>query len=503
MSRLSRFFTWLGCSPTLPSNPKIDRIEPGLRAARFCAVMTTFVSTLYRLSPAFVQNLGVSWYGWKLRRREYNDDFFRSLAEFTAHERWSAADMQAWQEDRLRTLISHAYENVPYYRQVFDQRKLKPADVRSLADLPKLPTMSRDTVREQQERLLSRTVHKRSLPSGRTTGTSGSPLVLYWDNHLCAMKNVVDWRQKQWAGLKFGDRLAIFSGREVVPNSQKKPPFWRHNWALNHLFCSSFHMSPANLELYFEALKRFQPRALEGWPSAITILAGFLNSRGRTFPLSAVFSSSEPLLPTQRAAIEQAFACKVFDAYGMAERVVFATECEQHTSMHLNPDFGITELLGKDGRSAPAGQIGRIVATSLHNFAMPLIRYATSDVTALESGSCPCGRNWPQMQNITTRGAEIISTADGRYMPPGIFARIIDHVPGIAESQVIQDSRYLVRVRIVPRAQFGPEQRTALAAGFRHALGQGMDVEIETTATIERTPTGKFQFVKSHVPLEF
>ncbi|MEM2914925.1 MAG: hypothetical protein QXH91_05965, partial [Candidatus Bathyarchaeia archaeon] len=210
-----------------------------------------------------------------------------------------------------------------------------PSDIRSLADLPKMPLLTKEDVKKNIDMMISIKYKKRDLIHGHTSGTTGSPLDVFYDKHMVLMNNAVDWRQKAWAGLRLGERYAVILGRIVVPIYQRRPPFWRMNYIHNQLWLSAFHMSDENMVYYVEKLEKFAPKVIEGYPSTLYILASYLNRKGKTLPLKAVLTSSETLFSYQKEEIERAFQCRIFDFYGLAERVVFATECSAHDGKHL------------------------------------------------------------------------------------------------------------------------------------------------------------------------
>ncbi len=465
--------------------------------------MSSLIESIYSRSPVFVQNLGVSLYGLKLYLREYGPKFHRLLNEFEQHLNWTEADLRTYHEERLRALIKHSYENVPYYNNIMRAARLTPDDIKTQADIPKLPILTRKQVFENFDNLVARNTGRLDRIIGNTSGTTGSPLRLMWDRQACLVKTVVDWRQKRLAGLNPGDKIAIFLGRQVAPVSRTRPPFWRHNWILNHLFCSSFHLSPVNMPHYFDKLAKFKPRAIEGNPSSLSILAGYLNQRGETFPLHAVLTSSEPLLKTRREAIEKAFACKVFDSYGMSERVVFATECQEHSGKHINTDFGLVEIAVGTQSTNGDGRLGRIIATGLHNYAMPLIRYKTSDVTSLESNPCRCGQAFPIMSGVATRDQDIAVAPDGRYISASILDAVTHNLTSIAESQIEQEDLYHVIMRVVPRPSYNKRDEASIIDSLQQVFGPEVSVTVEIVESIARTASGKFRWVISKVPLGF
>ncbi len=285
---------------------------------------------IYNSSPVFIQNLMLNGYAFKIYKERYGSKFKKVMAELEKTQHYSQEEIDHYQSIRLIKLIQHAYATVPYYRELFDQVRLRPEDIRSKKDLTKIPVLTREDVRNHSSKLISQSYKLNQLVHGHTSGTTGSPLDFYWDINTCVYTNAVDWRQKNWAGVKYGDPIAVLLGRMIVPITNSSPPFWRMNYLHNQLWFSSFHMSEENLKCYIDKLKRFKPVAFEGYPSTVYILARYLASKNSTFPLKAVFTSSETLFPIQKEVIEKTFECKIYDFYGMAERVLFATECEAH-----------------------------------------------------------------------------------------------------------------------------------------------------------------------------
>jgi len=453
--------------------------------------------------PWPIQNIMVSMYGFMLRRREYGSEFKRIFSEFENRQWLPASEIQEYQNTKLAALIKHAYDTVPYYQRIMDERNLKPSDVTTTEDLVKLPILSRDDVRTHGDDLISRSFDKKDLILGHTSGTTGSPLEFFYDRSVCLHKNIIDWRQKSVGDIKFGDKIAFFLGRVVVPLHRKRPPFWRYNFAMNHLLFSSFHLSGDNVESYVKKLRSYKPAAIEGYPSTLFIVAKFLKAHNQTLPIKAIFSSSETLFPQQREVIEEVFETDLYDYYGLAERTLFATECEKHEGHHVNNDFGIIELLGPDGEHVAPGELGRIVTTGLHNYAMPLIRYRTSDITSIKSTACSCGRGFPLMDDVTTKEEDIITTKDGRLISSSILTHPFKPMVNIAESQIVQEDRDNITIKIIRRSGYSDEDSRHLIKELGMRIGTDIKINIEFVDSIDRTSAGKFRWVISKVPLEF
>ena len=249
-------------------------------------------------------------------------------------------------------------------------------------------------------------------------------------------------------------------------------------------------------------MERLDIQALEAYPSAAAVLARGLRDRNRTLPLRAVFLTSEPLLDMHRELIADRFACPVFDYLGAAERCMFAGECEQHEGMHLFDEFGVSEVLDDAGRPVAAGQSGRLVATSLHNYAMPFIRYEIGDALSLREAPCSCGRPLPLIDTLTTKSEDVIRLPDGRHIPPSVLTHAFKPLECIAESQVVQEALRRVVVHIVPRSDYAPEHQAALLASLRQRLGTDVDVSVRIVEEIPRGPRGKLRWVISEVSPE-
>lgn len=466
--------------------------------------MNPYAAALYRVAPIWGQNLLLTAYSAWLDRERYGGRY-AEYRDLLAKTEWhSRSDLEAYQDERLRTVVAHAYETVPFYRRRFDEQKLTPRDIRGRADLPKIPLLSREDVRQHFDQLRSRAVSRRALRTGHTSGTTGTPLTVGYDRETIWITYATFERHYRWAGARLargGDRVAVVRGNVIVPLEQRRPPFWRLNRVHNQLLLSSFHLSKENLPAYFEALARFRPAVLDGYPSTLYILAKYLQARGETFPLRAVVISSETLYDFQRETIEKSFACRAFDYYALAERVVFSGECDRHEGHHIAMEYGLAEVVDARGVPVARGSTGRLVGTSLHNLAMPLIRYVTNDVTALRAKPCSCGRGLDLMEDVTTKAEDTLTLRDGRLISPSVLTHPFKPLDCIEGSQIVQPDPDTVIVRIVPGPAYTTAHTRHLVDELQARLGQGVKIEVRMVDRLEHAANGKFKWVISHVPL--
>jgi phenylacetate-CoA ligase len=343
----------------------------------------------------------------------------------------------------------------------------------------------------------------RRLRLAHTSGTTGAPLACYWDESVDRATNAVLWAHRSWAGFEFGRPYVTMLGRLVVPPRQKMPPYWRTNRAWNQLFLSSFHLDESTAPAYLEAMRRFGPEALEAYPSTAYLLAAHLRARSETLPLRHVFTSAETLLPVQREMIQERFACRLLDYFGEAERVLFAGECPAGEGLHLFEGYGITEVTDDEGLPRPPGRSGHLVATGLHNFAMPLLRYRLGDVSARVPRPCSCGRTLPLIQAVTTKAEDIVVTPEGRYISSSVLTHPFKPMDNILASQIVQEERDRLTIRIVRRPSYTDQDSRILIEEFRKRVGPNMRIEIDFVSEIPRSARGKFRWVVSRVPLTF
>jgi phenylacetate-CoA ligase len=456
---------------------------------------------LYARCPIPIQNLVISHYGRRILRERFGAGFEETMAFLERSERLSSEEIEAYQNERLRAMARHAYETVPHYRDAMDARRLRPSDVRTIADLTKFPITTREDVVGNPDSFLSRAADRRRLRRATSSGTTGNPVTVDWDTGVSIMNNACLQRTRRWAGFEFGRPYATLMGRMVVPVRQTRPPFWRLNRPWNQLFLSPVHLSQEYLPHYVRKLREAKIEALDAYPSSAYVLARHLESSDQRLPLRAVFTSSESLLPLEREVIERAFECRVFDAYSQTERVLYSSECEMHSGHHVFQEYGIMEVVDSEGSPTPPGERGRVVATGLQNMAMPLIRYSMGDTAVLSNQACACGRTLQLLEEVGMKAQDILVTPDGRMIPPGVATGSFKGVRSIVRSQIVQDRAGAVLVRLVVRKSYGAEDENAVRRGLSQCLGAGVRIEFELVDDIPLSGRGKFRRIISTVPL--
>ncbi len=448
-----------------------------------------YSSSIYKYSPVFLQNAMISMRHYIVRTLR-NSAQFRLESADVARTQWlSSNNLATLQLKRLQAVVSHAALHVPYYRDVFADLGFSPEQLVSLADMQRIPQLTKHIVFSEGKKLLAENLKDYRIPSS-TSGTTGMPLKLWRNLHSINRENAFVWRQCNWAGVKVGDRCMWMRGNKIVPARMTKPPFWRYNIAENTMMMSAYHLSEDSVEAYIQAMEKFDPVFGMAYSAPLAFLARYLLNAGRRYrgkSLRCFITSSETVTDEQRQVVKAAFGVQIFDWYNSAERVSAIGTCE-YGNYHILSDYGFTELIPQNDKTYT------LVCTGFDNFLMPLIRYQVSDTIALaDSGYvCPCGRHFPVVEQLIGRSEDYLLTPDGRQV--FMVGYIIDDLDNILESQIRQDSPGEVRILLVP-VQGGVVNEQEVIARARELLGEQMRIKVEWVDAIPKTNNGKFRVV--------
>lgn len=395
----------------------------------------------------------------------------------------SPEEMRALQLQWLRRLLDTAYRFVPYYQKLFWDLDLDPYRVASLGDLQRLPILEKETLRTRLADLCSMKELRGAIQL-HTSGTTGTPLTTYTSERQWVIEQAAIWRHWSWGGYEFRDRMAVVRSHAPKLGEPSEKLDRLRNW----LYLSPYHLSEENCRRYLRLLAEWKPRYLRGYPSSLYILARAARDSGVRLPsLRGAFTASETLLDHYRSEIETGFGVPVpvFDHYGQAEISAMLHECEQHRGLHVLSDYAHVEFL-------PSGHAGlhRMIATNLHNSAMPLLRYDTGDLVELAPEPCACGRTFPLVSRISGRADQLLLHKEGFPIPSVNIYTYFAKQERILRFQVIQQDRDGVEIRILPRTGSN-EQRLVESVREEMQLRFGGEVRVLVTEEFEQSGEGK------------
>lgn len=316
----------------------------------------------------------------------------RILEELRSHDGYSLAQLREYQQNKLLDIVNHAYAHCGYYQASFKKAGALPGDIKSIEDLPKLPILTKKDVRENYDALFSD--KRRKLGHKEfTSGTTGTPLMVFRDLYSIQFENAAISRIYQWAGYRKKDRIAYIRGQDCDIDY--------FDMLHGVLFVNASTLS-TRLEEAVDLLVKYHIDYIYTLSSTAEMLANHIIERKTSaIPLKGIITSSEVLSPFVREKVRQAFRCKIYDYYGNTERVAMITTCSEG-EYHLMLDYGAEYLKPVEQNRF------EIISTNLFNYSLPFINYATGDIIEMDGRPSLCGMHYPVVNNIIGRDSNYV-----------------------------------------------------------------------------------------------
>jgi phenylacetate-CoA ligase len=374
--------------------------------------------------------------------------------EHLRQSQWHDADTIARrQTESLRALLAYAGRHVPYYERLFADVGFDPRAVTSTSDLARLPLLTRAMVRERYDDLCD-PAHRGRTIEKQTSGTSGVPLRFEYSQESETWRQATRLRAYEWAGYRPGRRALHYWGTGTrLPRGLRAIKTRMDRALRREVYVDCGHQDERAMRDFARTLGRLQPHALIAYTRALAVFARWaLETRARAWDDVAVIAGAEAMLPADRAAIAQAFGPDVYETYGARETMLIAAECEAHDGLHLAEENLVVEIVRDDGRPAGPGETGAVVVTDLHNWGMPLIRYANGDLATWSAGgTCRCGRSLRRLARVDGRQNDTMRDGRGAPVPGMLFISLLNtHEAEVREFQAIQRRSGEVELHIVP-----------------------------------------------------
>jgi len=406
------------------------------------------------------------------------------------NDRLNNAERIRFQRENLYSTLQLALRKYPFYRNISPD--FSPEDAgRVLRD--HFPVIDKyDLLNNPSELYPNGGKVRPWYLAGKSSGTTGTPLVVYRSLESAVMEQAFIRRHWEWSGFCSTSSRVTLRGDMIVPPETKHPPFWYWNRLDRQLIVSSRHLREPFAESIIAEIRKLQPYALEAYPSTAYSLAKILDDRDQTLAIPYLFSASEPLYAHQIDLIKRRMGSAIMDMYGMAERVAFATGCEVG-NMHLNSDYSFVEIVDDQGQ--PTTEEGFVVGTTFHNDVMPLVRYRLSDRTRILPDPCACGRTFPLIAPATGKYEDAVFNKHGNPVSPSVLTFAFKGVENIAKSQVAQVGDGVWQIRIVPMSGYTKSDEEKLVKNIHRLVDADVDLEVVIRDDIPNTSAGKFRWV--------
>lgn len=402
------------------------------------------------------------------------------------------------QEKQLKYMINFADKKVPFYHRLFRRLKLEHSDIRTTEDLEKLPILTKDIIKKNWEDFKPVNLDTMKYYVNLTSGSTGTPFRYRLLNYDRFFNGASLYRGWGYAGYELGDKMVFLAGSSLGTGSKNLVVKKAHEISRNIRKLSSFDMSVNDMKQDVKIINSFKPKFIRGYPSSINFFVNYLKENEINIDTpQAVFTAAEKLMPNMKKNIEDVLGCEVYDAYGMNDGGLGAYECSEHSGLHIDTERSIMEIVDDNGLQLEKG-VGKILATSLHNYAMPLIRYDTSDVGCVISDTCGCGRGSKLLKEIIGRTVEILVTPEGKYVHGYFLLNCIECSRGIREFQIIQKKVDKIVIEIIPEENFD-EKQLDIVREFIRSKSSNWEVEFKRVNKIEKTKSGKYKSVVSEL----
>lgn len=411
-------------------------------------------------------------------------------------ETMSREDLEALQLERLQALVKRVYQKIPFYKESFDKAGINPEDIKSLADLTKLPFTVKQDMRDAYPFGLFAVPRKDVVRVHCSSGTTGTATVVGY-----TQKDLENW----------GDCFArAFYGAGCGPDSTLQIAYGyglftgglgAHNGG-ERAGCTVLPMSTGNTKRQVRLMKDFDVDCLCCTPSYALNIAEVAQEEGydiHEFPIHAGILGAEPCSEATRAEIEQKMGIQVYDIYGLSEVMGpgVACECEKQHGLHVCEDQFIIEILDpKTLQPVPDGEWGEVVFTTLCKECSPLVRYRTRDISRILVGECECGRTFRRMDRIAGRTDDMMILRGVNVFPSQIEEEIVSFPEIAPQYQLILTTKGTLdhaelRVETVPEFPFDEIRRLEklkkdLQKALKENLQIAVDVKIVEPKTIER-----------------
>jgi phenylacetate-CoA ligase len=332
---------------------------------------------------------------------------------------------------------------------------------------------------------------------GSTSGSTGTPLVYQASElvdiaSLCQSERIYEEHEFDL----FAPFVSIRLDHEASYPHGKRSTGWSRSAPSGKLGILDLH-TPIDQQLAW--IEEFGAAHVHAYPNVLARLAEAAIERQSGLRFERAMTFSEVLTPEVRRAAETAFGCKVVDSYGCNEAGLIAWQCPAHeTVMHVCAESVFVELLDEQGEPVPQGELGRVVVTSLHNFAMPLIRYDIGDLAAF-GPACACGRGLPALSRIAGRTHNIFVLPDGRRFIAHVrHLALFDFVP-MRQFQFVQHTLHDFELRYVPMEGARQVDLIGLVEHLKRVLHPDVNVTLNPVDAIAAQASGKYETFVSHV----
>lgn len=434
-------------------------------------------------APIWIQNAAISVFNrrqWWMRQSGEYQSWLSLCHEAT---QWDSEHCVSNQAELLDAFLRYAVTYSSHY-----------ADCDPDAGLQSFPVLEKQTLINNLD-CVATIRHQDGIVS-YTGGTTGASMkVIYTLRDTQKRFATLDWF-RSLSGWSLGKRTAWFSGKPIVRDKDLNVGIcYRDDWLTNTRFFSTFHINEKNFTAYWQALVKFDPQYIVGFPSSIVEILAIARNRGLTYPhkITAIFPTAETVLPFHRELFKEVFGARTWNQYASSEGAPFIVECPSG-GLHILPHTGVFEVVDQNGQPAREGEL---LVTAFQTHGTPLIRYRIGDRVKLapDGESCRCGWKFPRVERIEGRTTDFVWSPERGRINLGNLSNTTKGVPGLVAFRVLQHEPDAITVEVQASDAFDDIAVKNFEMELRKRTGDRMTITIVRRDHLNRSASGKFRIV--------
>ena len=427
-----------------------------------------------------------------------NDAAARMLTlqyQFEQTQWWPAERLQGLQLQQFSQIFRHAVRTVPFYRQRFAQ--WADSDIVSWEQYRELPLSTRREIQQAGASMHSTAPPKAhgAVISTQSSGSTGSPLVTLGTAWTQLMWHALLLRDHLWHRRDLRGKLAAIRSKTADGNF----PDWGPATSMFATGPSVVRSLTIDIDEQLRWLAAENPDYVLSLATNLRALARRSLELGIRLPrLKQARTFGETLQPDARDFVRKAWGVDIADSYSSEELGYIALQCPQHPHYHVLAESLIVEVLNNENRPCAPGEVGRVVVSTLQNFAMPLLRYASGDY-AVAGEACACGRGLPVLTRIAGRQRNMLVRPDGVRYWPSFPISVWAHLAPIVQLQLVQQAADRIEARLVMTRDFAGDEADRLITALQQSLGYPFQITLRRVAVIPRDAGQKYEDFMSMV----
>jgi phenylacetate-CoA ligase len=393
------------------------------------------------------------------------------LSEIKRLNNISRKEVISWQNNKLKELVSHSYENSFYYKKLFRSLNLTPDDINSIDDLKKIPILTKKDIRDNFKDLIPCNINKIPHKTASTGGSSGNPLIYLLDNKswsYSVANTIYNWERTNY---NYGDKYIALGSSSLFVNKQMSIKHKLYYKLKNKIGLSGINMSDDVCKKYIQTIRKRKIRFIYGYASSIYLLAKYTIENKVVLDIDSCFTTSEVLTNNYRIMIESAFNCNIVDCYGAKDGGITAFAFKEG---FYEVGYNSLVFLVKNDSS----EFSEVLLTDLFKYSMPLINYKLGDlVTIDENNNEKYEYNGQLINSVDGRSSEIIYLENGSTLTGPGFTILFKDLP-VEYYFIEKKGLNTIECSIIRLSEFDSSHESIIRSTFRKQMGENSTLKI-------------------------